>query len=215
MNSSWVWSNLTRHTASPSWRPSTVRPLGLLCVPVSVSVWALETNLTLIEWTVHYYHTHPSRYALIGGFLSVTLRVKCKSLNPHLTLLLNRASYYEISVDDGPWEKQKSSGLSICTGTGSKAWYTKLNTFFICMFFVVVFLHVCWCLPISGPGSPLWMLLLVHASLTKKKFSIRKTYDLTDSTAFSRMFVSWDSFWCVFTGLTILTNWLNRLWEKS
>lgn len=33
-----------------------------------------------------------------------------------------RASYYEISVDDGPWEKQKSSGLSICTGTGSKAW---------------------------------------------------------------------------------------------
>ncbi|KAF0031882.1 hypothetical protein F2P81_016437 [Scophthalmus maximus] len=37
--------------------------------------------------------------------------------------LSSRASYYEISVDDGPWEKQKSSGLSICTGTGSKAWY--------------------------------------------------------------------------------------------
>lgn len=36
--------------------------------------------------------------------------------------LVCRASYYEISVDDGPWEKQKSSGLSICTGTGSKAW---------------------------------------------------------------------------------------------
>lgn len=36
--------------------------------------------------------------------------------------LVHRASYYEISVDDGPWEKQKSSGLSICTGTGSKAW---------------------------------------------------------------------------------------------
>ncbi|MEQ2173023.1 hypothetical protein GOODEAATRI_027469, partial [Goodea atripinnis] len=35
--------------------------------------------------------------------------------------LSSRASYYEISVDDGPWEKQKSSGLSICTGTGSKA----------------------------------------------------------------------------------------------
>uniref|UniRef100_A0A3B3Q4T0 NAD kinase 2, mitochondrial n=1 Tax=Paramormyrops kingsleyae TaxID=1676925 RepID=A0A3B3Q4T0_9TELE len=37
--------------------------------------------------------------------------------------LSSRASYYEISIDDGPWEKQKSSGLSICTGTGSKAWY--------------------------------------------------------------------------------------------
>ncbi|XP_061554909.1 NAD kinase 2, mitochondrial isoform X2 [Phycodurus eques] len=38
-----------------------------------------------------------------------------------------RASYYEISVDDGPWEKQKSSGLSICTGTGSKAWSYNIN----------------------------------------------------------------------------------------
>ncbi|XP_063114146.1 NAD kinase 2, mitochondrial isoform X3 [Cavia porcellus] len=35
--------------------------------------------------------------------------------------LSSRASYYEISVDDGPWEKQKSSGLNLCTGTGSKA----------------------------------------------------------------------------------------------
>ncbi|XP_060917155.1 NAD kinase 2, mitochondrial isoform X1 [Labrus mixtus] len=40
---------------------------------------------------------------------------------------LHRASYYEISVDDGPWEKQKSSGLSICTGTGSKAWSYNIN----------------------------------------------------------------------------------------
>lgn len=39
----------------------------------------------------------------------------------------SRASYYEISVDDGPWEKQKSSGLSICTGTGSKAWSYNIN----------------------------------------------------------------------------------------
>uniref|UniRef100_A0A3Q3IM82 NAD kinase 2, mitochondrial n=1 Tax=Monopterus albus TaxID=43700 RepID=A0A3Q3IM82_MONAL len=37
------------------------------------------------------------------------------------------ASYYEISVDDGPWEKQKSSGLSICTGTGSRAWSYNIN----------------------------------------------------------------------------------------
>uniref|UniRef100_A0A8D2PQY1 NAD(+) kinase n=1 Tax=Zosterops lateralis melanops TaxID=1220523 RepID=A0A8D2PQY1_ZOSLA len=35
--------------------------------------------------------------------------------------LSSRASYYEISVDDGPWEKQKSSGLNVCTGTGSKS----------------------------------------------------------------------------------------------
>ncbi|XP_020782425.1 NAD kinase 2, mitochondrial isoform X2 [Boleophthalmus pectinirostris] len=41
--------------------------------------------------------------------------------------LSSRASYYEISVDDGPWEKQKSSGLSVCTGTGSKAWSYNIN----------------------------------------------------------------------------------------
>ncbi|XP_028274061.1 NAD kinase 2, mitochondrial isoform X2 [Parambassis ranga] len=41
--------------------------------------------------------------------------------------LSSRASYYEMSVDDGPWEKQKSSGLSICTGTGSKAWSYNIN----------------------------------------------------------------------------------------
>ncbi|XP_035766451.1 NAD kinase 2, mitochondrial [Neolamprologus brichardi] len=41
--------------------------------------------------------------------------------------LSSRASYYEISVDDGPWEKQKSSGLNICTGTGSKAWSYNIN----------------------------------------------------------------------------------------
>lgn len=55
-------------------------------------------------------------------WISICHRVKYKSFKPHLTLSLHRASYYEISIDDGPWEKQKSSGLSICTGTGSKAW---------------------------------------------------------------------------------------------
>lgn len=41
--------------------------------------------------------------------------------------LSSRASYYEISVDDGTWEKQKSSGLNVCTGTGSKAWSYNIN----------------------------------------------------------------------------------------
>ncbi|XP_031590095.1 NAD kinase 2, mitochondrial isoform X1 [Oreochromis aureus] len=58
---------------------------------------------------------------------SLSSRVKLKSFKPHVNLLLHRASYYEISVDDGPWEKQKSSGLNICTGTGSKAWSYNIN----------------------------------------------------------------------------------------
>ncbi|KAB5548946.1 hypothetical protein PHYPO_G00061520 [Pangasianodon hypophthalmus] len=58
---------------------------------------------------------------------SLSSRVKYKFFKPHLTLSLHRASYYEISIDDGPWEKQKSSGLSVCTGTGSKAWSYNIN----------------------------------------------------------------------------------------
>uniref|UniRef100_A0A671R7A8 NAD kinase 2, mitochondrial n=1 Tax=Sinocyclocheilus anshuiensis TaxID=1608454 RepID=A0A671R7A8_9TELE len=58
---------------------------------------------------------------------SLSSRLKYKSFKPHITLSLHRASYYEISIDDGPWEKQKSSGLSICTGTGSKAWSYNIN----------------------------------------------------------------------------------------
>ncbi|XP_038136560.1 NAD kinase 2, mitochondrial isoform X2 [Cyprinodon tularosa] len=58
---------------------------------------------------------------------SLSSRAKLKPFKPHVKLLLHRASYYEISVDDGPWEKQKSSGLSICTGTGSKAWSYNIN----------------------------------------------------------------------------------------
>ncbi|XP_023663974.1 NAD kinase 2, mitochondrial isoform X1 [Paramormyrops kingsleyae] len=67
----------------------------------------------------------------IGESLSSrSLRHRGKPLKPHLTLSLHRASYYEISIDDGPWEKQKSSGLSICTGTGSKAWSYNINKLF-------------------------------------------------------------------------------------
>ncbi|KAG7477174.1 hypothetical protein MATL_G00091340 [Megalops atlanticus] len=58
---------------------------------------------------------------------SLSSRIRDKAFKLHLALSLHRASYYEISIDDGPWEKQKSSGLSICTGTGSKAWSYNIN----------------------------------------------------------------------------------------
>ncbi|KAF1424428.1 NAD kinase 2, mitochondrial, partial [Spheniscus magellanicus] len=60
-----------------------------------------------------------SRYFAV---CSVLFRENFKSCKPSFKFSLHRASYYEISVDDGPWEKQKSSGLNVCTGTGSKAW---------------------------------------------------------------------------------------------
>ncbi|NWU70468.1 NAKD2 kinase, partial [Pterocles burchelli] len=64
-----------------------------------------------------------SRYAMC----SVLFRENFKSCKPSFKFSLHRASYYEISVDDGPWEKQKSSGLNVCTGTGSKAWSYNIN----------------------------------------------------------------------------------------
>lgn len=41
--------------------------------------------------------------------------------------LSSRVSYYEFSADHGPREKQKSSGVTICTGTGSSSWHFHIN----------------------------------------------------------------------------------------
>lgn len=36
-------------------------------------------------------------------------------------------SQYEISLDDSPLVRQKSSGVGICTGTGSSSWYYNMH----------------------------------------------------------------------------------------
>ncbi|EPB79769.1 hypothetical protein ANCCEY_01143 [Ancylostoma ceylanicum] len=41
--------------------------------------------------------------------------------------LSSRVSYYEIQIDDGKMVKQKSSGIAMCTGTGSTSWYFNIN----------------------------------------------------------------------------------------
>ena len=38
-----------------------------------------------------------------------------------------RMSFYEMSVDHSPVTKLKSSGLTVCTGTGSTSWYFNTN----------------------------------------------------------------------------------------
>lgn len=38
-----------------------------------------------------------------------------------------RVSYYELSVDNNKLIKMKSSGLTVCTGTGSTSWYYNIN----------------------------------------------------------------------------------------
>ncbi|XP_076076627.1 NAD kinase 2, mitochondrial-like isoform X2 [Mytilus galloprovincialis] len=39
----------------------------------------------------------------------------------------SRVSYYEMKVDDEPHMKEKSSGITICTGTGSTSWHFHIN----------------------------------------------------------------------------------------
>uniref|UniRef100_A0A4W5M2T3 Uncharacterized protein n=1 Tax=Hucho hucho TaxID=62062 RepID=A0A4W5M2T3_9TELE len=88
------------------------------------------------------YYLSPVRFSIkTNRFLGLTQTLKgqrdicaflCVTHMPSLRHYRNcrgqfRASYNEISVDDRPWEKQKSSGLSICTGTGSKAWSYNIN----------------------------------------------------------------------------------------
>ncbi|CAD5111602.1 DgyrCDS897 [Dimorphilus gyrociliatus] len=41
--------------------------------------------------------------------------------------LSSRVSFYEMSVNDETPQKQKSSGITICTGTGSSSWYFNIN----------------------------------------------------------------------------------------
>lgn len=42
-------------------------------------------------------------------------------------LIVFRVSYYELQVNENEKIKQKSSGLSVCTGTGSTSWYFNIN----------------------------------------------------------------------------------------
>ncbi|XP_078061578.1 NAD kinase 2, mitochondrial isoform X2 [Mustelus asterias] len=58
---------------------------------------------------------------------SLSSRLRYDSYKQSLKFSLHRASYYEISIDDGPWEKHKNSGLNMCTGSGSKAWSYNIN----------------------------------------------------------------------------------------
>ncbi|VDK74458.1 unnamed protein product [Litomosoides sigmodontis] len=41
--------------------------------------------------------------------------------------LSSRVSYYEIQCDNGEMVKQKSSGVIVCTGSGSTSWYFNMN----------------------------------------------------------------------------------------
>ncbi|XP_028318286.1 NAD kinase 2, mitochondrial isoform X2 [Gouania willdenowi] len=89
-----------------------------------------EQQLSLEQHNqAHRISTTDSSHGKVADGISQPFLLPVRSLNEIFIgeSLSSRASYYEISVDDGAWEKQKSSGLSICTGTGSKAWSYNIN----------------------------------------------------------------------------------------
>lgn len=84
----------------------------------------------------HYEHFEEDRTANLETKSSVsTEQVKSKHEQKNLALnevfigesLSARVSYYQMSVDDGPVFKQKSSGIILCTGTGSTSWCYNIN----------------------------------------------------------------------------------------
>ena len=42
-------------------------------------------------------------------------------------MFICRVSFYEMSVNDSVQVKQKSSGVTVCTGTGSTSWHFNIN----------------------------------------------------------------------------------------
>ncbi|XP_067340013.1 NAD kinase 2, mitochondrial isoform X1 [Channa argus] len=130
----WLWRQRIRlHLEGTGINPT---PLDLHEQQLSLEQHSQAHRITTMDsqWRTGTLHEHSKPSLLPVRSLneifigeSLSSRVKLKSFKHHVNLLLHRASYYEISVDDGPWEKQKSSGLSICTGTGSKAWSYNIN----------------------------------------------------------------------------------------
>jgi len=57
------------------------------------------------------------------------IELKCYALNEVFIgeSLSARVSYYQMCIDDGPFFKQKSSGIILCTGTGSTSWCYNIN----------------------------------------------------------------------------------------
>ncbi|XP_008048772.1 NAD kinase 2, mitochondrial isoform X2 [Carlito syrichta] len=92
--------------------------------PVPVDLHEQQLSLNQHSRALNIERTHDERSEASGPQL-----LPVRALNEVFIgeSLSSRASYYEISVDDGPWEKQKSSGLNLCTGTGSKAWSFNIN----------------------------------------------------------------------------------------
>ncbi|KAK7488487.1 hypothetical protein BaRGS_00020272 [Batillaria attramentaria] len=95
----------------------------------------VELHNQQLQFPEHRYVEHIAESEQERHPVNITSNTPPKRVLPVLALnevfvgesLSSRVSYYEFSVDDGPREKQKSSGITICTGTGSSSWHFHIN----------------------------------------------------------------------------------------
>lgn len=89
-----------------------------------------QLNLPELRFVEHLVeHIRSRRQADENDEPEVTAMLPVRALNEVFIgeTLSSRVSYYEISKDGSPCIKQKSSGVTVSTGTGSTSWHLNIN----------------------------------------------------------------------------------------
>lgn len=95
----------------------------------------IELHDQQLQFYEHRFSEHVMESETYRQNVNVTENASSPRILPVLALnevfigesLSSRVSYYKIKVDDHPCEKHKSSGIAICTGTGSTSWFYHIN----------------------------------------------------------------------------------------
>ncbi|KAK3585234.1 hypothetical protein CHS0354_006280 [Potamilus streckersoni] len=95
----------------------------------------IELHDQQLQYLEHRYDEHIQEFQHCHRPIDLSKTTETPRILPVLALnevfvgesLSSRVSYYEMSIDDGPVSKQKSSGVTVCTGTGSTSWYFHIN----------------------------------------------------------------------------------------
>ncbi|KAJ8305736.1 hypothetical protein KUTeg_016281 [Tegillarca granosa] len=96
---------------------------------------AIELHDQQLEFLEHRYTEHVNENETVRHYANISDNAASERVLPVLALnevfigesLSSRVSYYEIQFDNNPGEKQKSSGVTVCTGTGSTSWFFHIN----------------------------------------------------------------------------------------
>lgn len=117
-------------TRSPSAAQNTATTLSPFASISKASGSSTSQSSTTIAQVASTQQVTNKPYKTVDGrVLHKTRQLKERALNEVFVgeTLSARVSYYELSVDSSAMSKMKSSGLTVCTGTGSTSWYYNIN----------------------------------------------------------------------------------------